>query len=101
MQGVKSSKETVEADKGNNDGQEKQRSKKKDKGKKGRKGKGKKSNKDISEKDKAALKDFLDTFREKRRLMVRAGCKQRAKYAGFLTHLHLKKITSLEEKKSV
>lgn len=74
MQGSKSIKETGEADKGNNGGQEKQNSKKKkDKGKKGRKGKGrgKKSNKDISEKDRAALKEFLDTFRETRRLMVR------------------------------
>lgn len=77
MQRSKGSEETGQADKGNNGGREKQSSKKKDKGKKGRKGKGrgKKSNKDISEKDRAALREFLDTFRETRRLMVRAGYK--------------------------
>lgn len=71
----KSSKETGEADKGNDGGREKQTSKRKDKGKKGRKGKGrgKKSNKDISEKDRVALNEFLDTFRGMRRLMVRVG----------------------------
>ncbi|CAN9504935.1 unnamed protein product [Ophioblennius macclurei] len=51
---------------------EKQSSKKKGKGKKGKKGKGrgKKSNKEASEKDKTALKDFLDGFKGARRLMV-------------------------------
>lgn len=53
--------------------QEKQSSKKKGKGKKGKKGKGrgKKSNKEASEKDKTALKEFLDSLRGTRRLMVR------------------------------
>ncbi|KAM8871905.1 coiled-coil domain-containing protein 80 [Synchiropus picturatus] len=51
---------------------DKQGSKKKGKGKKGRKGKGrgKKSNKEASETDKAALKEFLNKFRGRRRLMV-------------------------------
>lgn len=86
VQGGKSSKETGEADMGNGGGREKQSSKRKDKGKKGRKGKGrgKKSNKDVSEKDRAVLKEFLDTFRGTRRLMVRVGCKQRAKYTVIL-----------------
>lgn len=77
MQGGKSSKDTVEESKGDDGRQEKQSAKKKDKGKKGRKGKGrgKKSNRDVSEKDRAALKEFLDTFRGTRRLMVRAGRK--------------------------
>lgn len=57
----------------NEDRQEKQSSKKKGKGKKGKKGKGrgKKSNREASEKDKTALKEFLDTLRGTRRLMVR------------------------------
>lgn len=64
--------DTKEADK-HDDVQEKQSSKKKDKGKKGRKGKGrgKKSNREVSEKDKTALREFLDTLRGTRRLMVR------------------------------
>lgn len=58
----------------NEDKQEKQTSKKKGQGKKGRKGKGrgKKSNREASEKDKTALKEFLDRFKGTRRLMVRA-----------------------------
>ncbi|XP_042365181.1 coiled-coil domain-containing protein 80 [Plectropomus leopardus] len=52
--------------------QEKQSSKKKGKGRKGKKGKGrgKKSNREASEKDKAALKEFLDSLKGKRRLML-------------------------------
>ncbi|KAL7376339.1 hypothetical protein ABVT39_005991 [Epinephelus coioides] len=52
--------------------QEKPSSKKKGKGKKGKKGKGrgKKSNREASEKDKAALKEFLDSLKGKRRLML-------------------------------
>lgn len=55
------------------DTQEKQSSKKKGKGKKGKKGKGrgKKSNREASEKDKEALKNFLDSLKGTRRLMVR------------------------------
>lgn len=55
------------------DTQEKQSSKKKGKGKKGKKGKGrgKKSNREASEKDKTALKEFLDHLKGTRRLMVR------------------------------
>lgn len=55
------------------DSQEKHGSKKKGKGRKGKKGKGrgKKSNREASEKDKAVLKDFLETFKGTRRLMVR------------------------------
>lgn len=51
---------------------EKQRSKKKGKGKKGkkRKGRGKKSNREASEKDNAALKEFFDSLKGTRRLMV-------------------------------
>ncbi|AWP15157.1 putative coiled-coil domain-containing protein 80-like [Scophthalmus maximus] len=54
------------------DVQEKQTSKKKGKGKKGKKGKGrgKKSNREVSEKDKTALKEFLDSLRGTRRLML-------------------------------
>lgn len=52
------------------DVQEKQTSKKKGKGKKGKKGRKGKSNGEASEKDKAALKEFLDNFRGTRRLMV-------------------------------
>ncbi|XP_028273023.1 coiled-coil domain-containing protein 80 isoform X2 [Parambassis ranga] len=54
------------------DTQEKQSSKKKGKGKKGKKGKGrgKKSNREASEKDKAALKDLLDKLKGSRRLML-------------------------------
>lgn len=64
--------DTKQADK-HDDAQDKQSSKKKDKGKKGRKGKGrgKKSNREVSEKDKTALREFLDTLRGTRRLMVR------------------------------
>lgn len=56
------------------DPQEKHSSKKKGKGKKGKKGKGrgKKSNREASEKDKAALKDLLDKLKGSRRLMVRS-----------------------------
>lgn len=52
---------------------EKQSSKKKGKGKKGKKGKGrgKKSNREASDKDKAALREFLDSLKGTRRLMVR------------------------------
>ncbi|XP_074546061.1 coiled-coil domain-containing protein 80 [Halichoeres trimaculatus] len=52
--------------------QEKQSTKKKGKGKKGKKGKGrgKKSSREASEKDKTALKEFLDTFKGMRRLML-------------------------------
>ncbi|KAK5851930.1 hypothetical protein PBY51_023443 [Eleginops maclovinus] len=54
------------------DTQEKQISKKKGKGKKGKKGKGrgKKSNREASEKDKTALKEFLDRLKGSRRLML-------------------------------
>uniref|UniRef100_UPI0037E93142 coiled-coil domain-containing protein 80 n=1 Tax=Semicossyphus pulcher TaxID=241346 RepID=UPI0037E93142 len=54
------------------DTQEKQSSKKKGKGKKGKKGKGrgKKSNREASEKDKTALREFLDSFKGTRRLML-------------------------------
>ncbi|XP_073334301.1 coiled-coil domain-containing protein 80 [Pagrus major] len=54
------------------DTQEKQSSKRKGKGKKGKKGKGrgKKSNREASEKDKTALKAFLDSFKGSRRLML-------------------------------
>ncbi|CAJ1070800.1 coiled-coil domain-containing protein 80 [Xyrichtys novacula] len=60
-----------EVKKGDNT-QEKQSTKKKGKGKKGKKGKGrgKKSNREASDKDKAALKEFLDTFKGTRRLML-------------------------------
>lgn len=53
--------------------QEKQNSKKKGKGKKGKKGKGrgKKSNREPSETDITALKEFLDSLKGTRRLMVR------------------------------
>ncbi|XP_029372217.1 coiled-coil domain-containing protein 80 [Echeneis naucrates] len=52
--------------------QEKQSSKKKGKGKKGKKGKGrgKKSNREVSEKEKTALKEFLDSLKGTRRLML-------------------------------
>ncbi|KAM7392999.1 hypothetical protein PAMA_007899 [Pampus argenteus] len=51
---------------------EKQSSKKKGKGKKGKKGKGrgKKSNREASEQDKTALKEFMDNLKGTRRLMV-------------------------------
>ncbi|KAG7223932.1 hypothetical protein INR49_015188, partial [Caranx melampygus] len=51
---------------------EKQSSKKKGKGKKGKKGKGrgKKSNREASDKDKAALREFLDNLKGTRRLML-------------------------------
>ncbi|XP_040914998.1 coiled-coil domain-containing protein 80 isoform X2 [Toxotes jaculatrix] len=54
------------------DTQEKQSSKKKGKGKKGKKGKGrgKKSNREAGEKEKTALKEFLDSLRGTRRLML-------------------------------
>ncbi|XP_034752793.1 coiled-coil domain-containing protein 80 [Etheostoma cragini] len=54
------------------DTQEKQSSKKKGKGNKGKKGKGrgKKSNRENSESDKTALKEFLDSLKGKRRLML-------------------------------
>ncbi|XP_071322866.1 coiled-coil domain-containing protein 80 [Trachinotus anak] len=54
------------------DTQEKQTSKKKGKGKKGKKGKGrgKKSNREASEEDKTALKEFLDNLKGTRRLML-------------------------------
>ncbi|XP_022061881.2 coiled-coil domain-containing protein 80 [Acanthochromis polyacanthus] len=54
------------------DTQEKQTSKKKGKGKKGKKGKGrgKKSNREASEKDKIALKEFVDSLKGTRRLML-------------------------------
>ncbi|KAM9338779.1 coiled-coil domain-containing protein 80 [Symphorus nematophorus] len=54
------------------DTQKKHSSKKKGKGKKGKKGKGrgKKSNKEASEKDKTALKEFLDSLKGIRRLML-------------------------------
>ncbi|XP_074474700.1 coiled-coil domain-containing protein 80 [Sebastes fasciatus] len=54
------------------DTREKPSSKKKGKGKKGKKGKGrgKKSNREASEKDKTALKEFLDSLKGTRRLML-------------------------------
>lgn len=51
--------------------QEKESTKKKGKGRKGKKGRGKKSHIEASEKDKTALKEFLDRFKGTRRLMVR------------------------------
>lgn len=55
------------------DTQEKHSSKKKGKGKKGKKGKGrgKKSNREASEKDETALKEFMENLKGTRRLMVR------------------------------
>ncbi|KAI3362388.1 hypothetical protein L3Q82_012690 [Scortum barcoo] len=52
--------------------QEKQSSKRKGKGKKGKKGKGrgKKSNREASEKDKTALREFMDSLKGTRRLML-------------------------------
>lgn len=69
--GSKNSEDTTENVK--DDTQEKQSSKKKGKGKKGKKGKGrgKKSNREASEKDKTALKEFMDNLKGTRRLMVR------------------------------
>ncbi|XP_035524147.1 coiled-coil domain-containing protein 80 [Morone saxatilis] len=54
------------------DNQEKHSSKKRGKGKKGKRGKGrgKKSNREASEKDKTALKEFLDSLKGTRRLML-------------------------------
>ncbi|XP_069015771.1 coiled-coil domain-containing protein 80 [Embiotoca jacksoni] len=51
---------------------EKQSSKKKGKGKKGKKGKGrgKKSNREASEEDKAALKEFVDSFKGRRLMLI-------------------------------
>lgn len=72
-------KRNVEKNNGDKTGQsgkenkkEKQRSKKIGKGKKGkkRKGRGKKSNREASEKDKTVLKEFLDSLKGTRRLMV-------------------------------
>ncbi|KAF7661669.1 hypothetical protein LDENG_00254870 [Lucifuga dentata] len=69
--GAKSSKEKKEQN-AKDDSQGKQSSKKKGKRKKGKKGKGrgKKSNREASEKDKTALKEFLESFKGTRRLMV-------------------------------
>ncbi|CAK6959366.1 coiled-coil domain-containing protein 80 [Scomber scombrus] len=68
--GSKNSEDTTENVK--EDTQEKQSSKKKGKGKKGKKGKGrgKKSNREASEKDKTALKEFMDNLKGTRRLML-------------------------------
>ncbi|XP_071769668.1 coiled-coil domain-containing protein 80 [Centroberyx gerrardi] len=70
-QGAKTSEDKKEPDI-KEDSQEKNSSKKKGKGKKGKKGKGrgKKSNREPSDKDKAALKEFLESLKGKRRLMV-------------------------------
>ncbi|XP_061763735.1 coiled-coil domain-containing protein 80 isoform X2 [Nerophis ophidion] len=69
--------EVREEENNNNNNKEernnKEEEKKKGKGKKGKKGKkrkGKKSKQEVSEKDKTALKDFLETFKGKRRLML-------------------------------
>ncbi|XP_010735397.3 coiled-coil domain-containing protein 80 [Larimichthys crocea] len=64
--------ENKKEEKAKEETQEKQSSKKKGKGKKGKKGKGrgKKSNREASEKDKAALKEFLDSLKGTRRLML-------------------------------
>ncbi|XP_023257288.1 coiled-coil domain-containing protein 80-like [Seriola lalandi dorsalis] len=69
--GGKTSEDTTEKNV-KDDTQEKQSSKKKGKGKKGKKGKGrgKKSNREASEKDKTALKEFLDNLKGTRRLML-------------------------------
>lgn len=69
--GLKNSEDMTENVK--DDTQEKQSSKKKGKGKKGKKGKGrgKKSNRETSEMDKTALKEFIDNLKGTRRLMVR------------------------------
>ncbi|KAG8010655.1 Coiled-coil domain-containing protein 80, partial [Nibea albiflora] len=67
------SSENKKEEKAKEETQEKQgREKKKGKGKKGKKGKGrgKKSNREASEKDKAALKEFLDSLKGTRRLML-------------------------------
>ncbi|TKS84574.1 Coiled-coil domain-containing protein 80 [Collichthys lucidus] len=63
--------ENKKEEKAKEETQEKQSSKKKGKGNKGKKGKGrgKKSNREASEKDKAALKEFLDSLKGARRLM--------------------------------
>ncbi|KAM3874346.1 coiled-coil domain-containing protein 80 [Diretmus argenteus] len=68
---VKNSEDKKERDR-KDDSQEKINSKKKGKGKKGKKGKGKgkKSNREASEKDKTALKEFLESLKGTRRLMV-------------------------------
>ena len=81
------------------DTQDKPGSKKKGKGKKGKKGKGrgKKSNREASEKDKAALKDFLESLKGSRRLMVRTSSlcsllsllQMKAKPWTSLTHVHV------------
>lgn len=70
--GGKNSEDTTEKNV-KDDTREKQSSKKKGKGKKGKKGKGrgKKSNREASDKDKAALREFLDSLKGTRRLMVR------------------------------
>ncbi len=73
---IRQGEKNTEDKKGDNvkeDTQEKQSSKKKGKGKKGKKGKGrgKKSNREASERDKTALKEFLDSLKGTRRLMVR------------------------------
>ncbi|CAL8321362.1 unnamed protein product [Lota lota] len=62
----------TEEQKKTNAGKTKNSSKKKGKGKKGKKGKGRgrKSDSETSEKDKAALREFLEVLRGKRRLMV-------------------------------
>lgn len=52
------------------DDKKEKKKKGKGKGKKG-KGRGKKSNRDASEKDKAALKEFVESLKGSRRLMVR------------------------------
>ncbi|XP_049595002.1 coiled-coil domain-containing protein 80 [Syngnathus scovelli] len=63
---------TKPAEESQNKNEEKQKPRKKGKGKKGKKGKGRgrKSHKEASEEDKTALKDFLDHFKGKRRLML-------------------------------
>ncbi|XP_051907486.1 coiled-coil domain-containing protein 80 [Hippocampus zosterae] len=60
------------AEESKKENEQKEKSPKKGKGKKGKKGKGrgKKSHKEASEKDKNALKDFLDHLKGKRRLML-------------------------------
>ena len=62
----------TEEQKKTNVGKSKNSSKKKGKGKKGKKGKGRgrKSDGGMSEKDQAALREFLEVLRGKRRLMV-------------------------------
>ncbi|XP_072311462.1 coiled-coil domain-containing protein 80 isoform X2 [Eucyclogobius newberryi] len=64
----------------NGDGNEKPSPKKKGKGKKGKKkGRGRKSSREVSDKDRAALRDFVDSLKGTRRLMLISTASQDAK----------------------